>query len=127
MRKRNPADAATTWLAFMKEAFGAAVEATAKVQEQALRFFDDLAKRGGITQQEGKRMLDDWIKASRETLGGFQKRADEVLRRWEEKMPKTLTAVTPASKQDVQELSRKIEELAKKVEALSRPSRARRP
>lgn len=104
----------------LRDAFSAAVEATTKAQEQTLRLYDDLAKRGGLAQQEGQRLLEDWIKTSRENMEAFQRQARENLKRWEESIPKGMTAVTVASKQDVEALTKKIEELTKKVEALSR-------
>lgn len=85
-----------------------------------MRLYDDLAKRGGLAQQEGQRLLEDWIKTSRENMEAFQRQARENLKRWEESIPKGMTAVTVASKQDVEALTKKIEELTKKVEALSR-------
>lgn len=53
-------------------------------------------------------------------MEAFQRRARENLKRWEKSIPKGMTAVTMASKQDVEALTKKIEELTKKVEALSR-------
>ena len=122
MKEQPVMDVAAQFLNFMKDAFSAAMEATTKVQEQTLKFFDDLAKRGAIAQQEGKRLLEDWLKTARESMEAFQRQAQENFKRWEENIPKSLTAITPASKQDVEELTKKIEELTKRIEALGRSS-----
>lgn len=52
-------DVAASPLNLMRDAFSAAVEATTKAQEQTLRLYDDLAKRGGLAQQQGQRLLED--------------------------------------------------------------------
>ena len=120
MKEQSMMDIAAQFLNFMKDAFSSAVEATAKVQEQTLKFFDDLTKRGAIAQEEGKKLLEDWLKTSRESMETFQRQAQENLKRWEENIQKGLSVVIPATKQDVEELSKKIEELTKKVETLGR-------
>ena len=122
MEERNPMDISTQWLNFMKDAFGAAVEATTKAHEHSLRFFDDLANRGGIAQEESKRLLEDWLKNSRESTEAFQRQAQENFKQWEQNIPKSITAVSVATKQDVDVLTKKVEELTKKVDALSRSS-----
>lgn len=120
MSEQAVSDVAAQLLNPMRGAFSAAVEATTKAQEHTLRFYDNLAKRGGLAQQEGQRFLEDWLKTSKENMEAFQRQAKESLKRWEESVPKDMTAVTMASKQDVEALTKKIEELTKKVEALSR-------
>lgn len=120
MNEQAVSDVAAQLLNVMRDAFSAAVEATTKAQEQTLRFYDDLAKRGGLAQQEGQRFLEDWLKTSRENMEAFQRQARENLKRWEESLPKGMTAAPMASKQDVEALTKKIDELTKKLEALSR-------
>jgi polyhydroxyalkanoate synthesis regulator phasin len=50
----------------------------------------------------------------------FQKAATEGYRRWEEEVAKRLSALTPATKQEVEELRRRIDELSKKLLELER-------
>ncbi len=120
MSEHAVADIGAQLLNLMKDTLSAAMEATSKTQEQTLRFYDDLAKRGGLAQQEGQRLLQDWIKASRESMEAVHRQTQESFKRLEESVPRGVPTGTLATKQDVEVLMRKIDELTKKVEALGR-------
>lgn len=122
MSERGVSDLPGQLLNLMKDTLTAAVEATTKTQEQTLRFYDDLAKRGGLAQQEGQRLVEDWLKTSRENFEAVLRQARSNLQRWEESVPKSMSAAPPVTKQDLEALTKKIEALTRKVDALSRSS-----
>ncbi|MGH7369583.1 MAG: phasin family protein [Candidatus Methylomirabilaceae bacterium] len=105
---------------FAKQTFQATLDAASKVQQQTHRFMEDLIRQGATAQGEGKRLLSDWVDQSRRHMEEFQKAASEGYRKWEEEITKRLSAVAPATKQEVQELRRRLDELASKIEALER-------
>lgn len=113
------ADMAAQLLNLLRESFSTTLEATAKAQEQTWRFIDELTRRGVVVQEEGKKLVEDWTKTAKANFEELQKRVQEDYKRWEEALQKGLATIIPASKKDLDDLSRKVEELAKRVEALT--------
>lgn len=105
---------------FAKQAFQATMEAASKVQQQTHKLMEELIRQGAAAQGEGKRLISDWVEQSRRQMEEFQKVAAEGYQRWEAEISKRLPAVTPATKQEVQELRQRLDELARKVEVLER-------
>ncbi len=103
-----------------KQAFQATLDAAIKVQQQTQKLMEELIRQGTAAQGEGKRLVTDWIEQSKRHMEEFQKAGAEGYRKWEGEVTKRLSAVTPPSKQEVQELRHRIDELAKRIEALER-------
>ena len=105
---------------FAKQAFQATMDAASKVQQQTQKLMEELMRQGAAAQGEGKRLISDWVEQSRRHMDEFQKAAAEGYRKWEAEMAKRLPTVTPATKQETQELRQRVDELARKIEALER-------
>jgi polyhydroxyalkanoate synthesis regulator phasin len=105
---------------FAKQAFQATLDTASKVQQQTQRLMEELVRQGGTAQEEGKRFISEWVDQSRRYMEEFQKAAAEGYRKWEAELTKRLPTVTPATKQEVQELQQRLNELARRIEALER-------
>jgi len=81
-------------------------------KEKVTRFVDELVKEGAIKPEESQGLVDKLVAKGEEER--------EALRRLvREELQKARASVTPVSRQDIEELSRKLDELAAKVETLS--------
>lgn len=109
---------------FAKQAFQATLDAASKVQQQTQRLMEELIRQGAMAQDEGKRLLKDWVEQSRRHMDEFQKTAAEGYRKWEGEVGKRLAFIAPATKQEVEELRRRVDELAKRGKA---PKRTKAP
>ncbi len=105
---------------FAKQAFQATLDAASKVQQQTQKLMEELVRQGAAAQGEGKRLVSDWVEQSRRHMDEFQKAAAEGYRKWEAEVTRRLPTVTPATKQEVQELRQRVDELTRKIEALER-------
>lgn len=105
---------------FAKQAFQATMDAASKVQQQTQKLMEELMRQGAAAQGEGKRLISDWVEQSRRHMDEFQKASAEGYRKWEAEVTKRLPTVTPATKQEIQELRQRVDELAKRIEALER-------
>ena len=105
---------------FAKQAFQSTLDAASKVQQQTHKLMEELIRQGAMAQGEGKRLLSDWIEQSRKHMEDFQKTAAEGYRKWEGEATKRLATLTPATKQEIQELRQRVDELARKIEVLER-------
>lgn len=108
------------FIEFAKQAFQSTLDAASKVQQQTHKLMEELIRQGAMAHEEGKRLLSDWIEQSRRHMEEFQKTAAEGYRKWEGEATKRLVTLTPATKQEVQDLRQRVDELARKVEALER-------
>ncbi len=103
-----------------KQAFHATLETASKVQQQTQQLMEQLMRQGSTVQEEGKRLLSDWIEQSRKQTEEFQKAAAEGYRKWEAEVTKRFSTLAPATKQEVQELRERLDELARKIDGLER-------
>jgi len=103
-----------------KQTFQATLETASKVQQQTHQLMEQLMRQGATAQEEGKRLLSDWIEQSRKQTEEFQKAAAEGYRKWESEVTKRFSALAPATKQEVQELRERLDDLARKIDALER-------
>lgn len=105
---------------FAKQAFQATLDAASKVQQHTHKLMEELVRQGATAQGEGKRLVSEWVEQSRRQMEEFQKAAAEGYRKWEGEVTKRLSTLTPAAKQEVQELRQRVDELARRIEALER-------
>ena len=103
-----------------RQAFQATLDAASKVQQQTHKLMEELIRQGATAQEEGKRLLSEWVEQSRRHTEEFQKAAAEGYRRWEGEVSKRLSTLTPATKQEIQELHTRVDELIRRIEALER-------
>ncbi len=103
-----------------KQAFHATMEMASKVQQQTHQLMEQLIRQGATAQDEGKRLLSDWVEQSRKQMEEFQRVAAEGYRKWESEVTKRFSTLAPATKQEVQELRQRLDELARKIDALER-------
>ncbi len=106
------------FLEFARQAFQGTLDAASKVQQHTQKLMEELMRQGTGAQEEGRRLLSDWVEQSRRHMEEFQKTAAEGYRKWEEEVTRRLTPLTPATKQEVEALRQRLEELAKKVQTL---------
>ena len=105
---------------FAKQAFEATLDAATKVQQQTQKLMEELIRQGAGAQEEGKRRLSDWAEQSRKYMEEFQKTATEGYRKWEGEVSQRLSSVSPATKQEVQELRQRLDDLSRRIEALEK-------
>ena len=103
---------------FAKKAFQATLDTASKVQQQTHTLMEELMRQGATAQEGGKRLLTDWVEQSSKHMQEFQKAAAEGLRKWEAEVTARLSTVSPATKQEVEELRKRVDELARKIAAL---------
>jgi polyhydroxyalkanoate synthesis regulator phasin len=108
------------FLEFTRQAFQATLDATSKLHQQTRKLMEELIRQGAVAQEEGKRLLTDWMEQSRKHMEDFQKSAAEGYRKWEGEVTARLSSVAPATRQEVEELRQRIEELARRIDALER-------
>ncbi|HSD52426.1 MAG TPA: phasin family protein [Candidatus Methylomirabilis sp.] len=114
-------------LNFAKQAFHATLDAAGKVQQQTQKLMEELMRHGAGAQEEGKRVLTDWVEQSKKHADEFQRAAAEGYRKWEAELSKRLATINPATKQEVEVLRKRVDQLEKKVKASGRlrvPKRA---
>lgn len=105
---------------FARKAFQATVDAASKVQQQTHKLMEELIRQGGMAQEEGKELLKNWIEQSTKQMQEFQKAAADGYRKWEGEVTKRLANLSPATKQEVEDLKQRLEELTGRVETLER-------
>jgi polyhydroxyalkanoate synthesis regulator phasin len=108
------------FLNFAKQAFQATLDAAAKVHQQTQKLMEELTRHGAGAHEEGKRLLTDWVEQSRKHTEEFQRAAAEGYRKWEGELTKRLATISPATKQEVEELRKRVGELEKKVKGSGR-------
>lgn len=118
------------FLNFAKQAFQATLDAAAKVHQQTQKLMEELSRHGAGAHEEGKRLLTDWVEQSKKHTEEFHRAAAEGYRKWEGELTKRLATISPATKQEVEELRKRVGELEKKVKASGRlraPKRGKAP
>ncbi len=105
---------------FAKQAFQGTLDTALKVQQQTQRLMEELMRQTSVVQDEGKRVLAEWVEQSKKHMEDFQKTAAEGYRKWEAEVTQRFSTVSPATKHEVQELRQRVDELARKVEALEK-------
>ena len=116
------------FLDFAKQAFQTTLEAASKVQQQTQKLMEELMRHGAGAQEEGKRVLADWVEQSRKHTEEFQRVAAEGLRKWEGELSRRLATISPATKQELEALRKRVDQLEKKVKTSGRlrvPKRAK--
>jgi polyhydroxyalkanoate synthesis regulator phasin len=103
-----------------KQAFQSTLDAATKVQQQTHQLMEELIRQGATAQEGGKRIVSEWLEQSSKQMQEFQRAAVEGMRKWEAEVSSRLTAISPASRQEVQELRQRVDELAKRIETLER-------
>jgi len=78
-------------------------------REKVTRFVDELVREGEVKPEESKGLVDKLVAKGEEEREELRKLIREEVRQ-------ARAAVTPASRQDIEELSQKIDELAAKLE-----------
>jgi polyhydroxyalkanoate synthesis regulator phasin len=105
---------------FARQAFQATLDAASKVQQQTQKLMEELMRQGATAQEEGKRLLSDWAEQSRRHMEEFQKAAAEGYQKWEGEVSHRLSSLSPATKQEVEELRQRVTDLTRRLEALER-------
>lgn len=105
---------------FARQAFQATLDAASNVQKQTQQLMEELIRQGAMAQEEGKRLLTDWVERSRGHMEEFQKATADGYQKWEAEVTRRLSSVSPATKPEVEELRRRVEELARRIEALEK-------
>jgi polyhydroxyalkanoate synthesis regulator phasin len=116
------------FLSFARQAFQTTLEAASKVQQHTQKLVEELMRHGAGAQEEGKRVLTDWVEQSRKHAEEYQRAAAEGFRKWEGELTKRLATVSPATKQEVEALRKRVDQLEKKVKTSARvrvPKRAK--
>ncbi len=108
------------FLNFAKQAFQATLDAASRVHQQTQKLMEELTRHGAGAQEEGKRLLTDWVEQSRKHTEEFQRAATEGYRKWEGELTKRLATISPATKQELEELRKRVGELEKKAKASGR-------
>ncbi len=103
---------------FAKQAFQSTLDAASKVQQQTHELMEELIRQGAMAHEGGKRLLTDWVEQSTKQMQEFQKAAAEGFRKWEGEATKRLSAISPATKQEVEELRQRLDELARRIASL---------
>jgi polyhydroxyalkanoate synthesis regulator phasin len=105
---------------FARQAFQATLDATGKVQQQTQNLLEEMIRQGAVAQEEGKRLLADWLEQSRKHMQEAQTAAAEGYQTWEAEVARRLSAITPATRQEVEALRQQVQDLARRLEALER-------
>lgn len=108
------------FMEFARQAFQATVDAASKVQQQTQKLMEEMIRQGSVAQEDGRRLFSDWVEQSRKYMEEFQKAAAEGYRKWEAEVTQRFSTVSPATKQEVQELRQRVEELARRMDALEK-------
>ncbi len=108
------------FMEFARQAFQATVDAASKVQQQTQKLMEEMVRQGSVAQEDGRRLFSDWVEQSRKHMEEFQKAAAEGYRKWEAQATQRFSTVSPATKQEVQELRQRVEELARRMDALEK-------
>jgi polyhydroxyalkanoate synthesis regulator phasin len=114
------------FLNFAKQAFQATLDAAGKVHQQTQKLVEELMRHGAGAQEEGKRVLADWAEQSRKHTEEFQRAAAEGFRKWEGELSRRLATLSPATKQEVEELRKRLDQLEKRVKTSGRREVPRR-
>ncbi len=99
----------TTVASLAKDLWLATLGAFSLAEEEVNRFVKRLVDRGSLSQEEGKKMIDELktkVKKNRLDFGKMM----------EESVSKALEKLNIPSKEEVHELTRKVEALTKKIE-----------
>ncbi|HXF74504.1 MAG TPA: phasin family protein [Methylomirabilota bacterium] len=80
------------------------------VQQSVQSFLDDLVKKGELNESDAAKLLKDWINKTEES-------AQELEKKINERISKTLSAMNLPSRQDISRLEKQIEDLSKLLRA----------
>jgi len=85
----------------------------ALTRDKVVRLVDDLVKEGAVAPEESRRLVDKLVARGEEER-------EELRKMVRQEVDKARSGVTPASRQDIEELNRKIDELTARVEKLAK-------
>jgi len=80
------------------------------VQQSVQNFLDDLVKKGELSDGDAAKLLKDWINKTEESAQELEKKINEGL-------SKTLSVMNLPSRQDISRLEKQIEDLSKLLRA----------
>lgn len=76
------------------------------VQQSVQNFLDDLVKKGELSDGDAAKLLKEWITKTEETAQQIEKKVNETV-------TKSLSAINLPSRQDIARLEKQIEDLSK--------------
>ncbi|HEY66474.1 MAG TPA: DUF47 family protein [Caldilineae bacterium] len=88
-------------------------------KERVIRFVDELVKEGAIKPEESQELVDKLVAKGEEER-------EELRKLVRQELEKALASITPASRQEIKELNRKLDELATQVEQLAAAKRTKK-
>lgn len=83
-------------------------------REKVIQFVDKMVEEGELRAEEAPKVVEKIVARGEEEREALRKMVRQEIERW-----------APPSRQDVEELKRKVDELTARVEELSKPRRRR--
>lgn len=98
---------------YVKDLWSSAMDTISKSEQDVRKFVDQMIERGKITEEEGKKIVNELVEKLQEGRSKIESRASNGI-------DKTLHLINLPTKQDVEALSQKVTSLTRKVNKLKK-------